>query len=59
MNHTGWQVAGSEAVLDTVAGLAVTPALQTGVLLLRRLQHVVAAHTLMKGKVGKNDQKRR
>lgn len=37
MNHTGWQVAGSEAVLDTVAGLAVTPALQTGVLLLRRL----------------------
>lgn len=53
MNHTGWQVAGSEAVLDAVAGLAVTPTLQTGVLLLRRLQHVVAAHTLMKGKVGK------
>lgn len=48
--RTGWQVAHSEAVLDVVAGLAVTPTLQAGVLLLRRLQHVVAAQTLMEGK---------
>jgi len=50
--HTSWQVVHSEAVLDKVAGLPVTPALQAGVLLLRRLQHVVTAQTLTEGKMG-------
>lgn len=42
------QVSNSEAVLDEVAGLAVPPTLQAGVLLQRRLQHVVAAQALKK-----------
>lgn len=41
-----WQVAYREAVLDSVAGLSVTPTLQAGVFLLRRLQHIVTAQTL-------------
>lgn len=40
------QVSNSEAVLDQVAGLAVPPTLQAGVLLQRRLQHVVTAQAL-------------
>lgn len=46
LHHTGWQVACDEAVLDAVAGPSITPTLQAGVLLLRRLQHVVTAQTL-------------
>lgn len=51
VQRTGWQVAYREAVLDTVAGLSITPTLQAGVFLLRRLQHVVTAQTLEKEKV--------
>lgn len=46
VTRTSWQVAHREAVLDAVAGLSITPTLQAGVLLLRRLQHVVTAQTL-------------
>lgn len=53
MYRTSWQVAYREAVLDTVAGLSVTPTLQAGVFLLRRLQHVVTAQTLEKQKQNK------
>lgn len=52
VQRTSWQVAYREAVLDTVAGLSVTPTLQAGVFLLRRLQHVVTAQTLKKEKAG-------
>lgn len=45
---TSWQVANREAVLDAVAGLSVTPTLQAGVFLLRRIQHVVTAQALRK-----------
>ena len=51
--RTSWQVAHREAVLDPVAGLSITPTLQAGVFLLRRLQHVVTAQTLKKEQVGK------
>lgn len=40
---TCWQAAHREGVVNTVAGLSVTPTLQAGVFLLRRLQHVVTA----------------
>lgn len=50
MHRTSRQVTHVEAVRDAVAGLAVTPTLQAGVLLLRRLQHVVTAQALMEGK---------
>lgn len=46
--RTSWQVANREAVLNAVAGLSVTPTLQAGVFLLRRIQHVVTAQTLRK-----------
>lgn len=50
VHRTFWHVAYREAVLDTVAGLSVTPTLQAGVFLLRRLQHVVTAETLKEKK---------
>lgn len=50
MQRTIWQVTNREAVLDTVAGLSVTPTLQAGIFLLGRLQHAVTAQTLRKGK---------
>ena len=46
VQRTSGQVADREAVPDLVAGLSVPPTLQAGVLLLRRLQHVVTAETL-------------
>lgn len=48
--RTSWQVSHGEGVLYKVAGLSVTPTLQAGVFLLRRLQHVVTAQTLEKEK---------
>lgn len=51
VQRTGRQVADREAVLDLGAGLSVAPALQAGVLLLKRPQRVVTAETLRREKV--------
>lgn len=56
MNCTSRQVAYREVVLDRVAGLSVTPTLQAGVFLLRRLQHVVTTQTLEEKTNGVTDQ---
>ena len=44
--RTSGQVAHSEGVPGWVAGLSASPALQAGILLLGRLQHVVTAQPL-------------
>lgn len=48
VQRTSLQLLQGEAAVHTVAGFSGPPTLQAGVLLLRRLQHVVTAQTLQR-----------